>query len=80
MPTIPGFGGNYDANGWPIFTPSDPFLTDEQVEIFNYIEGDYIENNPGYVANTFTSYVGIFYSPTGEISGVFTANNQTEQY
>ena len=44
-------------------------LTDAEKELFNYTTSDYIENNPGIAGNSFASYVGIYISDTGELSG-----------
>jgi hypothetical protein len=44
-------------------------LTDSEIELFNYMNSGYIEDNPGIVGNSFASYVGIYFSDTGELSG-----------
>lgn len=40
-------------------------LTEEEKELFEYCNFDYIEHNPGY-NNDFKSYVGVYYSDDGE--------------
>jgi hypothetical protein len=80
MPIIPGFEGEYDANGWPIFTKDTPELTEEQKSVFNYVIDGYIEDNPGIHGNMYASYIGIYISPTGEYSGDYVANNQVKWY
>jgi hypothetical protein len=74
MPIIPGFEGEYDSNGWPIFTVDTPELTAEQMSVFDYVMADYIADNPGIHGNMFASYLGIYFSPTGELSGEYVAN------
>lgn len=44
-------------------------LTNEEIELFNYIESDYIESNPGIKGNIYASYVGVYFSSTGESTG-----------
>lgn len=34
-------------------------LSEEEKSIFGYVQNDYVENNPGLVGNSQTSYVGI---------------------
>jgi hypothetical protein len=36
-------------------------LTEEEIELFAYVQDGYIENNPGLVGNNLKSYVGIYY-------------------
>jgi hypothetical protein len=36
-------------------------LTEEEIELFGYVQDDYIENNPGLVGNNLKSYVGVYY-------------------
>jgi len=43
--------------------------TDEEIQLFAYIQDDYIENNPGIVGNSFSSYVGVYYNNEGEDTG-----------
>jgi len=46
------------------------FLTAEEAGIFAYVLPEYIQNNPGVdQQGNFVSYVGTYYSDTGEISG-----------
>jgi len=80
MPIIPGFTGDYDDNGWPIFTTETPELTAEQKEVFEYITPGYVEDNPGIHGNMYASYIGIYFSDTGELSGEYTANANVAQY
>jgi hypothetical protein len=80
MPTIPGFDGEYDANGWPIFTIDTPELTAAQKEVFEYFVGDYVEDNPGIHGNMYASYIGIYFSETGELSGDYVANANVAFY
>jgi len=44
-------------------------LTEEEIELFNYIESNYIEDNPGERGNSFSSYVGIYINQEGEYTG-----------
>jgi hypothetical protein len=41
-------------------------LTDDEKTVFDYVKSGYIENNPGYSANTYVSYAGKYYGPNGE--------------
>ena len=43
-------------------------LTNEEKDLFGYIDSGYIENNPGIQGNQYASYVGTYYSNTGEIT------------
>lgn len=45
-------------------------LTDEEKDLFNYLPGEYVEDNPGYdEEGNWVSYVGSFPDPeTGEYS------------
>jgi hypothetical protein len=43
-------------------------LAQEQIKLFEYCEPNYITNNPGYDGDTYKSYVGMYYSPLGEIT------------
>lgn len=48
-------------------TIEDYLLTDAEKQVFAYVYDDYIENNPGLdEANTFVSYVGVYYGESGE--------------
>lgn len=46
----------------------EAFLTEEEKGIFGYYLPGYVEDDPGYRDNIFSSYLGIYYSDTGEIS------------
>lgn len=54
--------------------------TKEETEQFEYVAFDYFAVNPDYLNNSFVSYCGIYYSEKGELSGIYVANNQVEQY
>jgi hypothetical protein len=54
--------------------------TDQEVEVFEYFVRDYVQDNPGYSASSYVSYVGIYYSAKGAQSGIYVANSSTEQY
>ena len=41
-------------------------LTQEEKDLFGYINSGYIENNPGIQGNQYASYVGTYYSDSGE--------------
>ena len=41
-------------------------LTDEEKELFSYVEDGYIDANPGYLDTNFKSYVGKYFGPQGE--------------
>jgi hypothetical protein len=43
-------------------------LSDNEKTVFDYVKSGYIENNPGYSANTYVSYVGKYYGPNGDIT------------
>jgi len=40
--------------------------TKEETERFEYVTFDYIAENPGTVNNLFKSFIGVYYSDTGE--------------
>lgn len=45
----------------------EELLEEEEKNIFSYADLDYIADNPGYdISNNFISYVGIYFSPSGE--------------
>jgi hypothetical protein len=44
-------------------------LTDEEKELFGYMNDDYVEKNPGIAGNMFSSYVGIYINQEGERTG-----------
>lgn len=47
-------------------------LTQEEIELFDYVEPGYIEGNPKYDANgVFVSYVGIYIDEDGNYSGIY---------
>lgn len=52
----------------------------EEIEKFEYAAYDYIDSNPGRIEQTYLSYVGIYFSETGELSGIYVANSSVEQY
>lgn len=41
-------------------------LTLEEIELFDYAKFGYVEDNPGVRGNSYSSYVGTYYSPEGE--------------
>lgn len=41
-------------------------LTEQEKDLFGYIDSGYIENNPGIQGNQYASYVGTYYSDLGE--------------
>ena len=41
-------------------------LTDTEKNLFNYVSDEYFLFNPGTDGGTFKSYVGVYYSDTGE--------------
>lgn len=41
-------------------------LSADEIAVFNYIQSDYIEYNPGIKGNAYSSYVGVYYSEDGE--------------
>jgi hypothetical protein len=41
-------------------------LTEEEKQLFEYCNTDYIESNPGIVGNALASYVGKYYNDQGE--------------
>ena len=41
-------------------------LTDTEKNLFNYVSDEYFLLNPGTESETFKSYVGVYYSDTGE--------------
>jgi hypothetical protein len=47
----------------------EEILTEEEISLFDYIVSGYIENNPGTVGNSFSSYVGVYYNDNGEDTG-----------
>lgn len=64
----------------PSYYTFDHPPTKAETEKFEYAAFDYFAVNPGRVAGTYVSYCGIYYSDTGELSGIYVANNQTQQY
>jgi hypothetical protein len=44
-------------------------LTPEDIQLFSYVQDGYIDNNPGIVGNSFSSYVGIYINNEGEDTG-----------
>lgn len=43
-------------------------LTEDEKALFGFVPVGYIENDPGYIESTFSSYIGKYYGPNGEIS------------
>lgn len=43
-------------------------LTEEEKSLFGYWAIGYIQDDPGYIANEFSSYVGRYFGPNGEES------------
>ena len=43
--------------------------TKEQTEVFEYVSFDYIDKQPGYVSEEYSSFVGIYFGPNGEKTG-----------
>lgn len=41
-------------------------LTEAEIELFNYVQSNYIEANPGIQGNAYASYVGTYYDTNGE--------------
>ena len=41
-------------------------LTDEEKDLFNYVSDEYFLFNPGTDSGTFKSYVGVYFSDTGD--------------
>ena len=41
-------------------------LTDTEKNLFNYVSDEYLSSNPGTDSGTFKSYVGVYFSDTGE--------------
>jgi len=41
-------------------------LTDTEKNLFNYVSDEYLSFNPGTDSGTFKSYVGVYFSDTGE--------------
>ena len=41
-------------------------LTDTEKNLFNYVSDEYFLFNPGTESETFKSYVGVYFSSTGE--------------
>ena len=53
-----------DSSGYSFTTVP----TKAETERFEYVAFDYIEKNPGIVGNAYKSYIGIYFSDTGERS------------
>ena len=51
-----------DATGFTFTTPP----TKAETERFEYVAFDHIANNPGTEGGVFKSYVGVYYSDTGD--------------
>ena len=50
-----------DSSGLTFTTPP----TRAETERFEYVNFDYIENNPGIIGNSYVSYVGIYFDAHG---------------
>lgn len=53
-------------------TEEDEAISTDEIELFEYVDFDYYEDNPGYTldeANTFISYVGTYFNQNGDASG-----------
>ncbi len=58
------------------FSPPDPLpegeeiadyiLTEEEIELFEYCDFDYVDDNPGYPNDIYSSYVGVYFNDLGE--------------
>lgn len=44
-------------------------LGPDEISLFDYVEEGYIEANPGIKGNAYASYVGVYFSDTGEVTG-----------
>ena len=53
-----------DASGYTFTTTP----TKAETERFEYVAFDYIEKNPGIVGNSYKSFLGVYFSDTGERS------------
>jgi len=53
-----------DSSGYSFTTVP----TKAETERFEYVAFDYIEKNPGIVGNAYKSYIGVYFSDTGERS------------
>jgi hypothetical protein len=53
-----------DNSGFTFLTVA----TKAETERFEYVAFDYIDNNPGIVGNAFKSFIGVYFSDTGERS------------
>lgn len=43
--------------------------TDAEIELFEYSKYDYVEANPDYVGGDYKSFIGVYFSANGDISG-----------
>lgn len=55
-------------------------LDQADLDYDGYFYSGYVVNNPGYVANTYISFAGIYISANGEYTGTYIANTEVEQY
>lgn len=46
-------------------------LIPAEIELFGYMQDDYVENNPGYINTEYNSYVGVYIDDDGNYSGVY---------
>ena len=52
-------------------TPELESLTVEEEQLFEYVDRDYVENNPGTdESNNFISYAGVYFDVDGNPTGV----------
>lgn len=47
----------------------EEILEEEEIVLFDYVEEEYVENNPGIVGNSYSSYVGVYINQNGEATG-----------
>jgi hypothetical protein len=53
-----------DSSGFTFTTQP----TKDETERFEYVAFDYLEKNPGIVGNAYKSFIGVYFSDTGERS------------
>lgn len=46
-------------------------LTEEEAVLFDYCIPGYIDKNPGYTNNKYSSYIGVYINQDGEYTGVY---------
>lgn len=63
------------------FYPGEGSRIDQaDLDFDSYMYSGYVQNNPGYINERYSSYVGIYISDRGEYSGTWIANTQVEQF